>query len=626
MAIQCRVLADPHGAGRLALAATLALAFGVSVRAAEDTAQPYDQVVAGVHFDSSVSGGPLPIVDLVKKAYRHGLSGKEGPGMQVVVMTDRDQAEIEYGPPLLRNLLKHKFVLPSIRTYGAERYLADIADAQALLPQMVVVPGAECMPYYRWVENFKWRALLNAAKSRDIGKVLRLRGAHEHLLAIGMDRAEDYEDIPSLANGYPFVLSSRSWVLLVYLGLMFFGVRLFRGRRPRRRAYYSRGYRRRRALRRLVGAVFVLSGFALFANHVLSPPRQFEAYGQDPGVGPYQAFIDYVNDRGGLVFWAHPEVAQTVKLDTPLGAIEAHTPAYQDHLTWTRNYAGFAIFWEGMRHIGKPGGVWDSLLTQYCDGRRERPVWALGELDYDSDWAENAIEETVTVLLLRNRTRQVVKAFRAGMASLGEAAMASRLPVEAVVVALRKGGLPRPMEEEVVAAVRQGRLRDCSEAALADALRQGAYRRYGRREVMDGLRNGRMYATRSFAASRVRVDKFTLASEDSSSVAYSGDTLDLSAPGFLRLHVRAVANTEPMEFRVIRNGSIFKVFIMAASKPGQTSEFITQIAVPSYDGIRSRSDRYMDFYRVLGYEDGQAVLATNPIFAREAKPAAGSAE
>lgn len=176
-----------------------------------------------------------------------------------------------------------------------------------------------------------------------------------------------------------------------------------------------------------------------------------------------------------------------------------------------------------------------------------------------------------------------------------------------------------------MAAARQGRLRECSEAALVDALRQGTYRRYGQREVMDALRHGKMYATRSFAASRVRIDTFTVSSEDSSSVAYSGDTLDLSAPGLLRLHVRAVAETEPMEYRVIRNGSVFKVFIMAAGKPGQISEFITEVAVPSYDGIRSRSDRYMDFYRVLGYEDGLAVVATNPIFVREGKPAAGGA-
>ena len=144
-----------------------------------------------------------------------------------------------------------------------------------------------------------------------------------------------------------------------------------------------------------------------------------------------QAFIDYVNSRGGMVFWAHPEVEAKVSI---LG-IEAYTPAYYNDLLETKDYTGFAIFWEGMRHIGRPGGIWDQVLLEYCAGKRERPVWALGELDYEEDWAPNAIAETLTVLLLKKGSgayshADVLDALRGGRMYAARNFYATKLRIE----------------------------------------------------------------------------------------------------------------------------------------------------------------------------------------------------
>ncbi len=570
---------------------------------------PYDHVVAGIHFDSAVSGGPMPIVDLVKKASRADVRNDHGRGIQVVVLTDRDEAEIEYGVPLLRKLIRYRLTLPSIRTYGARRYLADIQAAQEQNPQLVVIPGAECLPFYYWEEDFSLSALWRAVEKRDIGQMLRLRKPHEHLLAIGLTEPKDYEEIPSLANGYLVVLSSAWLSLAAYAAAAGWGVWLLRRR--------TRRSRRRRARRAAAAWLLIVGGAVLCAARLIDPPRQYDAYHGDAGAGPYQAFIDYVNDRGGLVFWAHPEVEQRVSYSSPLGQIAAYTPSYADDLLWTRDYAGFAIFWEGMREIGKPGGVWDKVLKQYCEGQRKRPVWAIAELDYESDWAKNLVEETLTILLLKDRTPAVVRAFRAGAAKAGASAAAGS-PRQAILSALRRGGLPAVMEDDVAEALRRARPRKVSESALLDALRKGAFSRYSRRGVLDALRRGKMYATRAFYASRLRVDCFCVQSRDGRRRAFSGDTISLSDDGELWIRLRALAACPALTVKVVRNGEVKETFAMAACKAGRAFDFHMTAPTPGYDGIRSRADYYVDFYRVLIYEGDLAVVATNPIFVEEA--------
>jgi len=193
---------------------------------------------------------------------------------------------------------------------------------------------------------------------------------------------------------------------VVFAGLLLF----FRAR-----VRVAAGLRGPVKLVRWLGLAIVVLGSALLLDSLLGPPRQFDAYDRDAGTAPVQTFIDYVNDRGGMVFWAHPEVETKLSLK----GIEAYTPAYYNDLLKTRDYTGFAIFWKGMQHIGWPGGIWDQVLMEYCAGKRERPVWALGELDYDKDWGPNAIAETLTVLLLKKGGRpyshaEVLDALRGG--------------------------------------------------------------------------------------------------------------------------------------------------------------------------------------------------------------------
>ena len=399
---------------------------------------PYQQLVAGIHFDSEVSNGPssavicgipfssegngseaMSIAEIATKAKLHGLD--------VAIITDRDQAEIEYGIPGFRNLLKYRVVLPSIRTLGAERYLAQIREAQTRVPGVITIAGAECMPYYYWEERFHPSRLKSAMRSRNPDEILRLRNAHVHLMAIGLSRAEDYERLPSIATGYPVVLRSRSLLLPVYLALIGYGIWASLGRSARRRRYRNPRRQRQAAMARLGAFMLALIAVGLLVNELLHPPRRYTQHQADQDVMPIQHFINKVRDLGGMTFWAHPEAEQALSYH----GISAHTPSCHEYLLGTYGYTGFAIFWEGMELIGSPRGIWDRVLMEYCLGHRAEPVWALGELDYETDWGENAIEETLTVLLVRERTEKaVLRALRTGKMYAARQFFGSKIRIE----------------------------------------------------------------------------------------------------------------------------------------------------------------------------------------------------
>jgi hypothetical protein len=111
----------------------------------------------------------------------------------------------------------------------------------------------------------------------------------------------------------------------------------------------------------------------LVANH----RSRFDAYHGDKSTEPYQDLIDYVVEKGGLIFWSHPEFEE----NTVVSGIRLLTVPYPWDLVGTYDYTGFGIFWEGYKKLGIPKGIWDRVLTEYCQGKRRSPIWAIGELE-----------------------------------------------------------------------------------------------------------------------------------------------------------------------------------------------------------------------------------------------------
>lgn len=137
---------------------------------------------------------------------------------------------------------------------------------------------------------------------------------------------------------------------------------------------------------------------------------RFNAYQGDKFTLPYQDLIDYVTENKGLVFWSHPEYEENILQN----GIRLITVPYHSDLVGTRDYTGFGFFWEGDKKVGKPRGLWDRILTEYCQGKRAFPVWAMGELEEEGLGSKNLDDITNIVYVKQLNKNQILESLKKG--------------------------------------------------------------------------------------------------------------------------------------------------------------------------------------------------------------------
>jgi hypothetical protein len=162
----------------------------------------------------------------------------------------------------------------------------------------------------------------------------------------------------------------------------------------------------------------IVFGVALVANAwPLSQPA-FSSYDDQLGYRPYQALINDVRAKGGLVFWSMTEARDFHEYAAgPLGTVTVKTEPHPEALLQTTGYTGFGGLYQDGRTIIKPGELWDRLLQLPAHEERPTPV-LIGELAFHglSD-AGKDLHRLVTALWVKERTvAGVLEALRAGHA------------------------------------------------------------------------------------------------------------------------------------------------------------------------------------------------------------------
>ncbi|MBI5189869.1 MAG: hypothetical protein HZA22_04285 [Nitrospirae bacterium] len=368
----------------------LAAAFAVSVLApACAQAEEYLHLPGVVHLQTegaSLTGG-MSVERMVAEVEKSGLG--------VAVITDHDNMRVEYGIFPLSGIIKKTAVATSIRTSGPDRYLAEIREAGERHPGVIVIPGTEAVPAYYWEGSY-------------VGHDLSLHNWHRHILLIGMERPEDYEGLPSVGEGFPLKPGVSCIINLWPAALVISGVWLFRYNRKKTVHFGASSMTVLVRPYRAMGGLVFVAGVALIYNNYPYCNARYDQYHGDQGYGPYQEVIDYAAVRGALTFWAHPDV----KSDETYEGVRMETLPYPEAMLRTAGYTGFAAQQEGERFTAVPGGTWDRALMEYCKGTKEKPAWALGELDYkEGGW----MGDTQTVFLVKEKTKtEVMSAMREG--------------------------------------------------------------------------------------------------------------------------------------------------------------------------------------------------------------------
>lgn len=343
------------------------------------------QAPAIMHISSIASDGKLTISEIIAVARQKGV--------KVIIFADHDLIRWEYGIWPLRKIIKKTVEKNSVFTYGIKRYLKEIKKAQEQNPDIILIPGVESEPFYYW-------------QGSPFRHTLKLSGWHRHILTVGLENPQDYRSLPLVANRDNFYREFKILLLWPLVLIFFAGLCLkkkefdYTDLQGRRLGPYSRKWQ-------VCGIILIIFSAVFLYNNFPFMELRYDQYHGEPGIGPYQDFIDYVDRKGGLTFWAHPEAVYEKKI----GEVEVATGEYSYNLLEANNYTGYAVFSEGYKKIGCPAGIWDTTLKQYCAGKRSRPVWAVGELDFDLDGElSDYINGLRTVLLVNRLDKQGVLA------------------------------------------------------------------------------------------------------------------------------------------------------------------------------------------------------------------------
>ncbi|MDQ1330096.1 MAG: hypothetical protein QG578_359 [Thermodesulfobacteriota bacterium] len=330
----------------------------------------YKQVAGLIDLRSTFSDGAYDIETLAGMA--------KGRGFEVLIINDHDRVAMEYGLPPFRNIVKKKVELNSINRMGAKTYLDAIGTAQKKFPDIILIPGSESAAFYYWTGSY-------------FEKNLTAHNHEKRILTIGMDKPNDYENLPILHN---FAASKFAGMLrpgiLMFLCSLAVSVFLIKWG-----GFY-----------RLTGLIVLILSAAFIANSNPVRSSPFDQYHGDQGIAPYQLLVDYVNSRGGLTFWNYPETKSGVR---NLGPIRVDTPPHPEVLEETGEYTGFAALYGENITVTEPGNVWDRVLTAYCQGIRNRPVWGISTADFHEEGGSGEkLGNFPTVFLLREKSRRSV--------------------------------------------------------------------------------------------------------------------------------------------------------------------------------------------------------------------------
>ncbi len=349
------------------------------------------QVKAAFHVHTNLSTGALSLEEVVEEARMEGIDS--------VIFAENFLLRFEYGLFPFRGLLKKVVEEPSVVRQGIRQWLRSIEAAQTKFPDVILIPGVEVMPYYYW-DGSPFRGDLT------------LWDAQKNLLAVGIDKAEDYLRIPAVGNGrslspqQPHVLTSALGLALVGVGI--FLVQTGRDKRIRLKHGVLTGQKWYRVPGWLALGIGTLFLFEAFSASELNP------YMGDLGIGPYQRVIDSFEATGGMVFWSFPEARDFHKVAFgPLSTVTIRTDPHPEVLLQSHGYTGFGAVYQDNVTFTEPGGEWDQLLLEYMEGRRTRPAWAIGELGYHGP--SKRLGDILTVFLVPQRSRgEILQALKLG--------------------------------------------------------------------------------------------------------------------------------------------------------------------------------------------------------------------
>jgi hypothetical protein len=328
-----------------------------------------------------MSTGSLSLESLARRA--------EEQQLDVLILSENFTLRYDYGLQPLEGFLKYHVTFPSVMEYGIQRFLDEVRVVRHRHPNLIIIPGVEVAPHYYWTGS-------------PLRGDLTMHNAQRNLLVIGLEKAEDYEHLPSRGNAWSFVWGWQSVVNGLPLLLLVPAVWLWKPQD----SMCSDWRRPASHLRPVLAIAFLIACVVLTAN---AWPMKTPVYSShDSGIGyrPYQALIDQAVERGALVFWSMTEARDFSQHSFgPLGTVTVKTEPHPEALVLTSGYTGFGGLYQDARRVIAPGGVWDQLLRSRMVRDQQVVPTLIGEVAFHGTTdAGKDLDRVYTVIRTSERT------------------------------------------------------------------------------------------------------------------------------------------------------------------------------------------------------------------------------
>jgi hypothetical protein len=355
-------------------------------------ADALERVRGVVHIHSDLTTGDFTLEGLVALAERQSIGA--------LLLAENYRLRVDYGLPPFRALTR---VSRHGRSIGGDPagFLARVAEAQARMPHVVLVPGVEIMPHYHWTGS-------------PLALDLTVHNLQKNLLVFGIADPATLARLPAPGNPATGVYALQSALDALPVLLVVPGVLLLRRRRLVRQRL-GRGavmvVRRRSwktgALCCLVGVVALVRGWPFTVER--------HPWWQDAGMAPYQEVIDRAEALGGVTMWSFPEARDIGEEYAGPVRVGWLTEPYADDLLRTFRYTGFGAIYEDTSTFERAGAGWDRALAEYARGERTRAPWALAESGFHGLTANKQVGPLQTVFLVEQKSAAgILDAFRRG--------------------------------------------------------------------------------------------------------------------------------------------------------------------------------------------------------------------
>lgn len=349
---------------------------------------------AAIHVHSTMSTGSLNLESLARRA--------EQQGLDVLILSENFSLRYDYGPYPFDGFLKYQVTFPDVMEFGVPRFLEEVHAVQQRYPKLIIIPGVEVAPHYYWTGS-----LLQGD--------LTMHNAQRNLLVLGLDRGDDYEQLPSYANPHSFVWTWQSVTNVLPFLLLIAIVAIWR------HSVFSQSeiQRAESRSRHVFAGTLTLLCLGLLINAWPMKMPRYGSHESSVGYRPYQDLIDRAIERGALVFWSMTEARDFSRHSFgPLGTVTVKTEPHPEALVLTHGYTGFGGLYQDARRAVAPGGVWDQLLqSRVPNGSGGFPTM-IGEVAFHgtSDPGKD-LDQVYTVIHAVDRTAAgIMDALRFGRA------------------------------------------------------------------------------------------------------------------------------------------------------------------------------------------------------------------